>query len=241
MNATRQAAHVRAGLLLALFLLGCGQEPPGSPASAPPPPPAPSPPQVEPPIQAKPAPVPEHVLKVVRDVSGKHYARVVQRDDQQVVVRDGKPGPEYDHIGEVAFSADGKSLAYEAQKGKQHLMVLDDKEWPLKAEVVQESFKVSPDNKRLALITWHQDKWQVMVDGRPDPPFDFIFAATLKFSPNSAHTGYLALAGDKLAAVVDGKVRGQWPILPLGEKALQEALIQADATDVAQKGERTKE
>jgi hypothetical protein len=166
---------------------------------------------------------------------------VVQRDDKQVVVRDGKPGPEYDHIGEVAFSADGESLAYEAQKGKQHLMVLDDKEWPLKAEVVQESFKVSPDNKRLALVTWHQDKWQVMVDGRPDPPFDFIFAETLKFSPNSTHTGYLALTGDKLAAVVDGKVRGQWSILPLGDKALQEALNQADATDVAKKGEENKE
>jgi hypothetical protein len=80
-----------------------------------------------------------------------------------------------------------------------------------------------------------------MVAGRPDPPFDFIFAGTLRFSPSSSHTGYLALTGDKLAAVVDGKVRGQWHILPLGDQALQEALSQADSLDVAKKREENKE
>jgi hypothetical protein len=177
----------------------------------------------------------------VKDQSGRHTARVVQREDKQVVIRDGQPGPEYDQVSEVTFSADGESLAYEAKKGKQHLMVLDDREWPLKAEVVQDSFRVSPDNKRLALVAWHQDKWQVMVDGHPDPPFDFIFIETLKFSPNSTHTGYLALRGERLAAVMDGKVRGQWDILPLGDKALKEALCQADTVDVARKGEEKKE
>jgi len=241
MNATRQSALVLAGFSLALLFLGCSQEPANSPSPAPPPPPAQSPPQVEPPPQVKPGPVSEQVLKVVRDPSGRHYARVVQREDKQVVIRDGKPGPEYDQVGEVAFSAGGESLAYEAQRGNQHLMVLDDREWPLKAEVVQESFQVSPDNKRLALVTWHQDKWQVMVDGRPDPPFDFIFIETLKFSPNSSHIGYLALKGSKLAAVVDGKPKGQWDILNLGAKPLEDLLSRADDADAAKKGEEKKE
>ena len=231
------------GLTLSLLLLGCSQEQAGSPGSAPPPPPAPSPPLVEAPSReaAQPEPVADHVIKVVKDRSGRHTAQVVLRDQKQVVVRDGRPGPEYDRVGEVTFSADGKSLAYEAQQGKEHLMVLDDREWPLKAEVVQDSFRVSPDNQRLALVARHQNKWQVMVDGRPDPPFDFIFIDTLKFSPSGAHTGYLALKGAKLAAVVDGRVRGQWDVLPAGDKALQEALCQADTVEVPRKGEEKKE
>ena len=229
------------GLFLALLLGACSQEPAGPSTPAPPPPPVQSPPQVEPPSQANPAPVAEQVLKVVKDQRGRHTATVVQREDKQVVIRDGQDGPAYDQVDEVTFSADGDSLAYKARKGAHNLMVLDDREWPLKAEVVQDSFLVSPDNKRLALVTWHQDKWQVMVDGRPDPPFDFIFSETLRFSPNSSHIGYLALKGVKLAAVVDGKVRGQWDVLSLGDKALKEALSQADNLDVARKGEEKKE
>ncbi len=225
------------GLSLALLLGGCTQEPPGSPSSSPPPPPVQSPPRVEPPSQSKPAPEPEQVLKVVHDRSGRHTAQLVQRDDKQVVVRDGQPGPEYDQVSEVTFSTDGESLAYEAKRGRQHLMVLDEREWPLKAEVVQDSFKVSPDNKRLALVARHQDKWQVMVDGRPNPPFDFIFIETLKFSSNSAHTGYLALTGAKLAAVVDGRVRGQWEVTAAGSKALEDLLRQAEDAGVPPKVE----
>jgi hypothetical protein len=161
----------------------------------------------------------------------------VQRGDKQVVIHDGQSGPEYDQVSEVTFSADGESLVYEAKKGKEHLVVLDGREWPLKAEVVQESFRLSPDNKRLALVAWHQDKWQVMVDGRPDPPLDFIFTGTLKFSHDSKHAGYLALKGGKLTALVDGKVRGQWDILATGNKALEELLCQAEDTEVPPKVE----
>jgi glucose/arabinose dehydrogenase len=229
------------GLSLALLLAACSQEPAGSPSPASPPPPAPSPPQVESPSQVDPALGPEPVLKVVQDPSGRHHAQVVQRQDQQVVIRDGQPGPAYDWVGEVAFSADGESLAYVAKKGRERVMVLDDREWPLKAAVVQDSLKVSPDHRRLALAARHQEKWQVMVDGRPDPPFDFIFMETFRFSPDSRRVGYLALKGNKLAAVVDGKVRGQWDILALGDKALKEALSRTDNVDVASQGEEKKE
>lgn len=229
------------GVTVALLLGGCGQEPGGTPTSAAPPLPAQSPPLVEPTEQAQPDSVADQVLKVVKDRSGRHTVRVVQREHKQVVLRDGQPGPEYDQIGEVAFSADGASLAYEALRGKEHLVVLDDQEWPLKAEVVHDSLKVSPDNQRLALVAWHQDRWQVMVDGRPDPPFDFIFIETLKFSSNSQHTGYLALKGNKLTAVVNGKIRGQWDILAAGNKALEDLLIQAEDLEVPAKVEGEKE
>lgn len=222
---------------MAVLLGGCSQEPAGSPASAPLPPPAPSPPQMESPSQAKPAPVADQLLKLVKDRSGRHTAQVVQRGNKQVVIRDGQSGLEYDQVGTITFSTDGDSLAYEASRGKEHVVVLDGREWPLKAEVVQESIRLSPDNKRLALVAWHQDKWQVMVDGRPDPPLDFIFINTLKFSPDSKHAGYLALKNGKLTAVVDGKVRGQWDILATGNQALEELLSQAEDVAVPPKVE----
>lgn len=165
------------------------------------------------------------------DKSGRHKAKVVQRGKKQLVIQNGQVGPEYDQIGALAFSADGRSLAYEARKGKHRLVVLDEQEWPLAAEVVQESFRVSPDNKRLALVACDKNKCQVMVDGRPDPPFDFIFPNTLKFSPSSKHIGYLALKGKKLQVVVDGEVLAQMNILTEGNKALTEFLSQADNAD----------
>ncbi len=174
---------------------------------------------------------------VVRDDRGRHTTRVVQRQDKQVVIRDGREGPEYDRVSGVTFSADGASLAFEAERGGAHVMVLDDREWPLTAQVVQDSFTVSPDNKRLALVARHQDKWQVMVDARPDPPFEFIFAETLRFSPNSAHTGYLALKGQQLVAVVDGQVKDQRDILTPGSKALEELLRRVDDQGVPPKVE----
>jgi hypothetical protein len=224
------------GVTMAVLLGGCGQEPAGSAPSTPPPP-APSPPQVESSAQANPASVADQILIFVKDRSGRHTAQVVQRGTKQVVILDGQAGPEYDQISEVTFSADGTSLAYEVKKGKEHLVVLDGKEWPLKAQVVQESFRLSPDNKRLALVAWHEDKWQVMVDGRPDPPLDFILINTLKFSPDSKHVGYLGLMGGKLTALMDGKVRGQWEILAAGNQALEELLRQAETVEVPPKVE----
>lgn len=238
MNATWQSALFLTGLTLTLLVGGCSQEPAAAPPNpASPPAPAPSPPLVEPPFSGLTAPETEAVLKVVQDQSGRHHAQVVQRQDKQVVIRDGLPGPPYDWVGEVAFSADGESLAYEAKNGREQVMVLDDREWPLKAVVVHDSIRVSPDHKRLALAARHQDKWQAMVDARPDPPVDFIFMETFRFSPNSRHLGYLALKGNKLVAVADGTVRGRWDILALGDRVLDEALSRTDNAAVAgQKG-----
>ncbi len=243
MNHTRRQPAVPAfalafwGLSLALLLAGCSNEPAPPSAPAPPPPPVQSPPNLEPPSGVRSAPVQEQVLMVVRDDRGRHTTRVVQRQDKQVVIRDGREGPEYDRVSGVTFSADGASLAFEAERGGAHVMVLDDREWPLTAQVVQDSFTVSPDNKRLALVARHQDKWQVMVDARPDSPFDFVFAETLRFSPNSAHTGYLALKGQQLVAVVDGQVRDQRDILTPGSKALEELLRRVDDQGVPPKVE----
>jgi len=219
------------GVTLALLLFACGQEPAQPSAKPEPPPAAQTPPKVGPPSQAKTAPVPEKVLKVVKDRSGKHTARVMQRGDKQVVVRDGQAGPEYDEVGEVAFSADGRTLAYEAQKGEVRVLVLDEREWLLEAAVAHGSLKVSPDNRRLAMVARTKDRWQVMVDGKPDPPFDFVFTDTLRFSPDSKRLGYLALKGEMLHVVVDGQALYQLNIMIAGEKALKESLSKTKAAE----------
>ncbi len=217
------------GLALALLLSGCGPEP-ASPPSQPPAADQP-PPQVGPPAEAEPDPITDQVLRVVKDPGGRRTAEVVERGDKNLVILDGRPGPEYDLVGEVAFSADGNSLAYEARRGKDHVVVLDGREVPITADVVQNSFKVSPDHKRLALATFAKDVWLVLVDGRPHPAFDFVFIDTLAFSADSRHLGYLALKGKKLQVVVDGKVLKQLEILSQGSQALKEFLSKAENTE----------
>jgi ribosomal protein S18 acetylase RimI-like enzyme len=225
----RRRPALTAIIALALLLSGCGPEP-ASPPSPPPPTDQP-PPQVGPPAEAEPDPITDQILRVVKDPSGRHTAEVVERGDKNLVIRDGQPGPEYDLVGEVAFSADGNSLAYEARRGKDHVVVLDGREVPIKADVVQNSFKVSPDHKRLALATFAKDAWLVLVDGRPHPAFDFVFIDTLAFSPDSRRLGYLALKSGKLLVVVDGKVWQKLEIVPQGNKILQDYLKQAEKTE----------
>jgi hypothetical protein len=217
------------GLALVLLLSGCGPEP-ASPPSQPPPAEQP-PPRVGPPAEAEPEPITDQVLRVVKDPGGRRTAHVVERGDKNLVLLDGQAGPEYDLVGEVAFSADGNSLAYEARRGKDHVVVLDGREVPITAEVVQNSFKVSPDHKRLALATFAKDAWLVLVDGRPHPAFDFVFIDTLAFSADSRRLGYLALKRGKLQVVVDGKVWQELEILPQGKNILQEFLSQAEKTE----------
>ncbi len=172
-----------------------------------------------PPEPARPAGSPEKVLRVVRAPEGNHTAEVVQRGDRLMVRLDGVPGREYEEIAGLTFMAEGH-LAYEAKREGRRLLVLDGQEWPLDADVVHDSIRVSPDHRRLALLGYQGGQWQAMVDGRPHPPFQFIWAETLQFSPDSQHVGYLALEGDKLAVVVDGKVRRRLDILKEGKQDL---------------------
>lgn len=179
----------------------------------------------QPPAEApKPEGPPLQVIKVVKAPHGDQIAEIVQRGDKKMVRLDGNLGPEYEDIDSLVFMVDSHHLAYEAKRDGKWLVVLDGKEWPLDADVVHDSIQVSPDYRRLAFLGHHEGKWQAMLDGDPGPPFDFIWAETLTFSDNSKHVGYLALEGDRLAVVVDGKVQKRLDILKEGKKALAEVL-----------------
>lgn len=167
---------------------------------------------------------PEKVLRVVQAPKGGGIAEIIQRGDGQAVKVDGATGPEYEEIAGLAFMTDGHHLVYEGRRGGKWFLILDGKEWPLDAEVVHDSIRVSPDYRRLALLGHQDGKWQAMVDGRPHPPFQFIWAETLQFSPDSKHVGYLALDGNTLAVVVDGKVAQRFDILKKGKETLASLL-----------------
>lgn len=173
-----------------------------------------------PPEPARSEKPPEKVLRVVKAPKGGGVAEVIQRGERQLVRVEGLAGPEYEEITGLAFMTDGHQLVYEGRRGGRWFLVLDGKEWPMDAEVVHDSIRVSPDYRRLALLGHQDGKWQAMVDGRPHPPFQFIWAETLQFSPDSQHVGYLALDGNTLAVVVDGKVAQRFDILKKGKETL---------------------
>jgi len=70
---------------------------------------------------------------------------------------------------------------------------------------IRESFKVSPDSKRVAYVARVGDKQFVVVDGKEEKQYDGIGEGTPIFSPDSKRVAYNARVGDKWLVVADGK------------------------------------
>ena len=66
-----------------------------------------------------------------------------------------------------------------------------------------DSFKASPDSKRVASVAHAGDKYRIVVDGKEGKPYDAI--GTHFFSSNSERIAYVAKAGSQMVVVVDGK------------------------------------
>ena len=69
---------------------------------------------------------------------------------------------------------------------------------------VVESFKISPDNRRMACAATVGNKWFVIVDGVGGKEYDGIGNSTPIFSPDSKRVAYAAAVGSKSLVVVDG-------------------------------------
>ena len=70
---------------------------------------------------------------------------------------------------------------------------------------ISESFKVSPDSKRLAYAAQVGKRWVVLVDGQAGTPYDGIMTGSPIFSPDSQRVAYGVQVGRKWVVVVDGK------------------------------------
>jgi hypothetical protein len=78
------------------------------------------------------------------------------------------------------------------------------------ASSIIESFKVSPDSKRVAYVAvsrgvFSGEKQFLVVDGREEKQYDYIGAGTVIFSPDSKRVAYGAIVGNRVFLVVDGK------------------------------------
>ncbi len=68
-----------------------------------------------------------------------------------------------------------------------------------------DSFRVSPNGRRVAYLTQAGDKQSAVVDGKEGREYDGIGTGTLIFSPDSKRQTYSACVGEKWLVVVDGK------------------------------------
>ncbi len=76
---------------------------------------------------------------------------------------------------------------------------------------IKESWKVSPDSKRVAYVAEGGDKRFVVVDGEEGKQYDGI--SNLIFSPDSKRVAYVAKAYDKDFMVVDGEEGKQCDVI----------------------------
>jgi roadblock/LC7 domain-containing protein len=75
---------------------------------------------------------------------------------------------------------------------------------------IQETFRVSPDSKRVAYMARLGNKIFVVVDGQEEKQYDGIGATGPIFSPDSKRVAYMARLGNKRFVVVDGKEEKQY-------------------------------
>jgi hypothetical protein len=76
----------------------------------------------------------------------------------------------------------------------------------VKSSWIQETFRVSPDSRRMACMArvrkWLREKWSVVVDGKEEKPYDAIVAIGGRIVFDSAHRlHYLAVKGDNIYLV----------------------------------------
>jgi hypothetical protein len=95
---------------------------------------------------------------------------------------------------------------------------------------IADSFKVSPNSKRVACVAKEGNKWCVVVDGKEGKQYDNIGKGTLIFSPDSRRVAYMAKEGNKWCVVVDGKEEKQYD--GIGEGSI---IFSPDSTRMAYK------
>jgi len=146
--------------------------------------------------------------------------------DYSAVVVDEVEQKHYDDVafGTLHFSPDSKRFAYVARVAKDWFVVADGKadkpydEISLNSSWCQEvqglrncSSSVgprgptfSPDSQRIAYGARLGGKWLVLVDGKPEGPYEEI-VGNLIFGPDSRFVAYRAKIGGKYVVVADGK------------------------------------
>ncbi len=78
------------------------------------------------------------------------------------------------------------------------------------SSLIAETFKVSPDHRRVAYSALVWKNWFVVVDGEEGKQYDGIGEGDPIFSPDSRRVAYYAKVGNKWFVVVDGEEGKQY-------------------------------
>jgi len=155
--------------------------------------------------------------------NGTHVAFRASIDHKEFMVLDGKSQEPFECVDHPVFSPDGAHFAYAANRGGAYTnsvyrvsggkwcIVIDGKkgeEFESVATLTDVGLPslsptFSPDGSRTAYVAREGHKFFLVVDGRHEKPFDFVFRPT--FSPDSLHVEFVASEGDQLVSIRDGK------------------------------------
>lgn len=109
----------------------------------------------------------------------------------------------------LVVSPDGLRFAIPVQTGGSWQVMWNDTlgpGWNGVAELV-----LGPNGHGLAYAAEDVGGWRVVVDGKPEPLFDSLFASSLQWDPTGDRVGYVAARGGERFVVVGGRPLGPYP------------------------------
>jgi len=137
---------------------------------------------------------------------GRHALWLTRSKDRYQVVVDGIPGPSFDgtYRPPVVVSPDGRRAAYvlENKKDRRLSVVSDGTIGPVFDKILPGTLIFSSDSRHIAYAAANQDKYQVMLDGKPSPEYELV--GHLSFSPDGKRFVYAAQKDKRRFVVVDG-------------------------------------
>jgi len=165
---------------------------------------------------------------VVLSPDGRHIAFSASSEGGWCCVVDGRAGRSYDGIGPIAAAPDNQHFAYPARTGEQWMLInhgparqaqaasgltrVAASGVPMAEQAIGEPYAFistpvfSPNSALIAHAVRQDDRWSIVINGRPDPWFDEV--DTPVFSPANMPV-YRARRGEKWTMVVGGK-EGPW-------------------------------
>jgi hypothetical protein len=143
----------------------------------------------------------------------KHVLTLAQSGGERVLLVDGKPAVKAAGIPRVFLAPAGRKfvtvITRPGQGGQRYACVVDGKEVPATESTDQPFVAFSADGKRWAArcrnIVGAPVSWMVSDDGKKGQEYNGIADESIKFSPDGARLAYVASAGTKSFAIVDGQ------------------------------------
>jgi hypothetical protein len=162
---------------------------------------------------------------------------VRQSGDRQWLVVDGHASRAYRFVAahDLAFDATGRRVAFAAETSEAP------EKWVVVADFVEgrawdavAGLRFGPRGTRFAYAALDGERWQWIVDGVPQRPFDEVDPDSVTFSPDGRRVGYVASDGACHRTVIDaalGPCNPRVVALSLADDARRDVRLVADEGD----------